>query len=144
MLTSAGQIAVTAFPDRMVVTWNAEIAEWPGIATAAVPAAAPAFFATIDLPAVARTWGPLLAMAVPAEHRHLLPPLPVLIEHLPQWRLTCDATPDGARCEERGLPLFFGLAGLVSLRSAGDIPRKNGRVQDPGTTDSEPVPQAGF
>lgn len=132
-LTPAGQVAISAYPDRLVVTLNAEPADWPGIAAAAPAADAPACAALVDLPAATRTWGSMALALVPAEQRTLVPPLPVLIEHLPVWSMRWDATPDGCRIEERGLPLAVVLFATASIRSVleADPEREIGRGAAP-------------
>lgn len=130
-IVAGAQISVTAFPDRLILTWNAELSEWPGIATAAAPAATPACSALVDLPAIARGWWPLVLMAVPPKQRALLPPLPVVSAHLPVWRVAWESTPDGCRIEERGLPLATILNAVAALRAAIEADPEQETQPDP-------------
>lgn len=145
-LTPAGPVALTAYPDRLVVTLNAEPADWPGIASAAPAADAPACAMLIDLPAAARTWGPMALALVPVEDRGLVPPLPVAIEHLPVWSMRWDATPDGCCIEERGLPLAIVLTAAAAIRTVmdADPERETGRGAAQPQTDPVAPPPAAF
>lgn len=145
-LTPAGQVALTAHADRLVATWNADPADWPGIASAGPAADAPACAALVDLPAVARTWGPMALALVPAEERGLVPPLPVAIEHLPVWSMRWEATPDGCRIEERGLPvavILTAMAGISTVMDA-DPERETARGATVPSADPLPTPPAAF
>lgn len=111
-----GELSIRRARDRLLVTWNAPPAAWPGLADARAPADAPACQLDVDLAAVARNWGPLALLTLPAEERALLPPLPLLVEHLPRWQLRWESAPDGCRIEERGLPLAAALIAAAAVR----------------------------
>ncbi len=147
-LTPAGQVAITAYPDRLVATLNAEPADWPGIASAVPAADAPACSVFVDLPAAVRTWGPMALALVPAEERGLVPPLPMAIEHLPVWSMRWDATPDGCRIEERGLPLavvFTAAAAISTVLDADPEGEMGGGAAAPAQPRPDPVvPPAAF
>jgi hypothetical protein len=141
-----GTLTLVAEPDRIIGAFNADPGEWPGLATATAPAAAagqpaPAeCSAMIDLPAVARIWGPLAAMVLSPDQAKAMPPLPLLIAHLPVWRAGWNATADGCRITEEGLPLFSLLVAAGSMREAmnADPVRETGN-----TMTAQPQPQVG-
>ena len=107
-----GTLTLVAYPDRIIATFNADPGEWPGMATATAPAAVTGQAATaecsamIDFPAIVRAWGPLAGLVLSPEQAKSVPPLPLLIAHLPVWRGAWNATGDGCTVTEDGLPLF--------------------------------------
>jgi hypothetical protein len=132
-LTPIGQVSITAHADRLVATLNAEAADWPGIGTASPAVDTPACAMLVDLPAAARTWGPMALALVPLEERGLVPPLPVLLDHLPVWSMRWETTANGCRIDERGLPvavILTAMAGITTVMDANpDRETRRGRVQ---------------
>ncbi len=122
-LVGGGNLTLVAYPDRIIATFNANPGEWPGLATATAPAAvtgqaAPAeCSAMIDFPAVVRAWGPLAGLVLSPEQAKSVPPLPLLIAHLPVWRAEWNSTHDGCIVTEHGMPIFNFLIGGDSLAS---------------------------
>lgn len=143
-VVGGGQLSLGIHTDRLVATWNADASEWPGIATATAAADAPAASLVVDLPAASRSWWPLVAMTAPEALRRQFPTQPAVAAHLPVWQVRWDATADGIRISERGLPLATGWIAATSLElvSRAD-PLRATRQQAPEAKPVQPAP-AGF
>lgn len=147
-------ITITALPDRLILTLNASVEEWPGIGSAVAAADASGCTVTVDLQAMANQAWHLLGMDFPWADRlrgmaqafngpversavgpvswPIQRPLAALGSHLPVWSMRWDPTTDGGRIEEHGIPIMTSILAAAGVRLISEMDRLHGPASENG------------